>query len=141
MNPAKTFEDVRIGWNSNTYVVPADRVMGAIAAIEEVVTLKELAEYAQRQTMPMAKLSMAYGSLLRYAGANVRDEEVYRAMYGGDSGPIVSSIQTLLFLMVPVDLRQTVAKPGKHKGAASPSSRRTKQQSGTDGVARPSSGD
>lgn len=97
------FQPIPIAWEGVEHVIPADRVMGAIAAIEDVVTLHELQQFAVRKTAPMGKLAMAYGAVLRYAGARVTDEEVYSGMLGsGDRAPSISiAIAGLLNMMIP----------------------------------------
>lgn len=82
----RIFEDIKIEWDGDEYVVPSNRVMGAIARVEEFVTLKELSEFSQKpEGAKYAKLSQAYATLLRYAGAKVEDEEVYEAMFPKNS--------------------------------------------------------
>lgn len=99
------FEDIKLTWDGKEYVIPSDRVMGAIARIEDVVTLGELQRYSEKQTAPLAKVAMAYGAVLRYAGANVTDDKVYAGLFGGDGQnqheSIVTSIYILLAMMVP----------------------------------------
>lgn len=122
------FEDVVIQWDGRDYTVPEDRVMRLIAKIEDVVTQHELYEYAQRGTMPMGKLSMAYGAALRYAGANVRDDTIYKRILSGEreGNLVIEALNNLLQMMaVPDDLdvqeeKATSAKgtPGKSKAAS-----------------------
>lgn len=100
------FNPVPIGWEGQDYVIAAERVMGAIAVIENVVTLHELQRFAARGTAPMATLAMAYGAVLRYAGARVTDEQVYAGMLGpGAKAPdIGAAIAGLLQMMIPPNL-------------------------------------
>lgn len=98
------FDDLSFEWAGQTYNVPAHRVLGAIARVEDVITLHELQRYGEKGSTPLAKLSMAYGALLRYAGAKVTDVEIYEAMFGSgkvESSSIVESIITLVAMMVP----------------------------------------
>lgn len=55
------FDAITLAWAGSEYAIPANRVMGAIARIEDVVTLEELGRYGERGTMPIAKLAMAWG--------------------------------------------------------------------------------
>jgi hypothetical protein len=108
------FEDVSLKWNGAEYKVEAGKIMGAIAVIEEVVTLQELAEYATTGKTPLSKLAMAFGSVLRYAGANVKDEEVYAGMFqGAGQNSAIQSLSVLLSMMIP----QTVVKTPKEEAA------------------------
>lgn len=102
MTPA-IFDDIKLGWNGRNFVIAANRVMGALARVEDVVTLHELQAFAARKTAPMAKLAMAYGTVLRYAGCTVSDDEVYRSIVRGNEGGIgvMTAIAGLLSMMIP----------------------------------------
>ena len=64
------FDDVTLNWGGRDYTIPANRMMGAIARIEDVVTLVELNAYFGRDAVPLGKISMAFGAVLRYAGTH-----------------------------------------------------------------------
>jgi len=130
-----SFEDIRLQWAGSDYVIRANRVLGAIARIEDVVTLNELQRFGARGTAPMAKIAMAYGAVLRYAGAKVTDEEVYAGMFGAtgtSADAVVESISALVAMMVPPQSK-TAAKEtpsGNAVPAATASSkRRTRSRS------------
>jgi hypothetical protein len=108
------FDDVSLTWNGEEYKIEAGKIMGAISVIEEVVTLQELAEYATTGKTPLSKLAMAFGAVLRYAGAKVKDEEVYAGMFEGTGqGSAIASLSVLLSMMIP----QTVVKNPKEEAA------------------------
>ena len=97
------FEKVVLTWEGRQYTIPPTRILQCIAKIEEVITLVELNRYVLAGTAPLARLAQAYGAVLRHAGANVADDEVYVAMFSG-SGQQERAAQannTLLLLMVP----------------------------------------
>lgn len=108
----KGFEDLSFDWAGKSYKLPANKVLGAIARVEDIITLNELQRYGSRGAAPMAKLSMAYGALLRYAGAQVSDTEMYEAMFGDgktvESSTIVEAIITLISVMIPPSAREGV---------------------------------
>ena len=108
------FEDIKLAWDGRDYVIPSDRVMGAIARIEDVVTLGELQRYSEKQAAPLAKVAMAYGTVLRYAGANVTDDQVYAGIFSGEApnqqDSIVTSIYTLLAMMLPPEAMRSGSK-------------------------------
>jgi hypothetical protein len=113
----KVFEDVTLAWKGQEFKIESTKVMGAIAKIEEVITLKELGEYANKGDAPMAKLAMAFGSVLRYAGARVSDDEVYAGMFSGESGAsVMASLSNLLAMMIPPSALQT-KKQGNDQAA------------------------
>jgi hypothetical protein len=124
-----SFEDIRLQWAGKDYTIRANRVLGAIARIEDVLTLSELQRFSMRGTAPMAKLSMAYGAVLRYAGATVTDEEVYAGMFGETgtgADAVVESISALVAMMVPPQPKTADKEPksGNAVPAATASSKR-----------------
>lgn len=136
MNP---FEDITIEWSGTPYVISANKVMGAISRIEEVVTLEELGRFHARGTAPLIKLCQAYGTVLRYAGAKVTDEEIYAGIFT-DQGKarVLASVSTLMMMMVPPSVRDAPELPadtaeGNAEPASGLSSKRTGRRSGKGG--------
>jgi hypothetical protein len=134
------FDDIRLSWAGREYTLPAGRVMAAIARVEDVITLVELRRYSERGTAPMAKLAMAYASVLREAGARVEDEEVYVGMFGPETSgaAVLTAINGLLAMMLPPEHLRAEASgetpEGNGSPAAAPSSKRpTRQRSGKAG--------
>jgi hypothetical protein len=70
------FQEIKLFWKEDEFVIPPDRILGAVAEIEEIVTLPDLL-LMMGGKMTMARLSRAYGVLLRYAGAKLTDDQVY----------------------------------------------------------------
>lgn len=145
------FKDITLEWRGNEFVIPHNKVMKAIAIVENVITLHELMGFETRGTMPMAKLAMAYSALLSYAGADATEEDVYSAMFVGKGlGAIREAITSLVLLMAPPSaVMASVASPvdggtpsgnRKSRRAVASSKRRTKRQSAGDGSNHPSSG-
>ena len=96
------FDAVTISWKGTDYTIEPDRIMGAIAKVEETITLKELGEYANKGDAPMAKLAIAYTSVMKYAGAKVNEAEVYGALFERESNiNIFGCITALLAMMIP----------------------------------------
>lgn len=105
------FDDIKLDWHGKEYTIPANRVLRAIACIEDVLTLNELATYSARNAVPFAKIASAYGAVLRYAGATVTDEDVYAGMLQSeDEGvTVTAALGGLLAMMMP---KQKDTKPG-----------------------------
>ncbi len=95
------FEPVVLTWKGVDYEIAPDRVMMLIAKIEDILTLSEIFAYQGKGAAPMAKLSMAYGVALRYAGAKVRDDEVYKGMFDECGSSAGTAINALLSMMLP----------------------------------------
>lgn len=155
---SEIFNQVTFSWKGRDFTIPPNRIMGAIASVEEVMTLQEMAASTQTGKVKTARIAIAYAQVLRYAGARgvdsqgnsieATDDEVYAAMFSveGQSRAMVA-LQTLLLMMVPKDLIPTSSKEevqakGKAKPAAASSSskRPTKRQSANGGSGRRSSG-
>lgn len=122
------FEPIKLTWKGGNYEIPARNVLKAIAKVEEIITLQRL--NVEPQDVPIARLSMAYGVILRFAGAPAEDDEVYEAMVGGESrgGAAIEMVQALLLMMLPKRVRdkleaeikaeQPVANAGGNEEAA-----------------------
>jgi hypothetical protein len=145
------FQEVELSWNGEAVTIPADKVMGAIAVIEEHITFLELVAMSQAGTPKMTVIAQCYGAVLRYAGLNVSDEECYAGMFasGAAQAECIAAVQTLLVMCVPPDVLAKAeaagdGKPGK-SGAAKPGGSRpskgsTKPRSGKGGSRATSSG-
>src|SRR5687767_11965225 len=97
------FDNVVFNWRDKEYRIPANRMLGAIARIEEVITMGNLGLQVERGTPPVAKVAQAYAAVLRYAGARVTDDDVYCGMFA-ETNPkqaVAAAINTLFGIMVP----------------------------------------
>ena len=106
------FEDVTITWSGKEYVVPANKVMGLVEVIEDIVTLEEL--YAAG--VKRIKLSRAFTAALRYAGAkDVTDEQVYSTLFGAEAATATAqAIGGILHMMIPPEhIRKATETPKK----------------------------
>lgn len=95
------FDDIRLKWDGVEYVIPHTRVLRAIAAVEEVATFDEFNGFSKRRTAPLAKIAMAYGVLLRFAGADVSDDDVYGGMFANGGATMAQTVSTVLAMMMP----------------------------------------
>jgi hypothetical protein len=120
------FNEVKLGFDGKDYVIPADRVMGAIARVEGVLTMGEVAAMARspKSDLKLSRLASAYGELLRYAGADVSDDAVYVGMFGdGGAVAVTVALTELLALMMPPDAMKK-ALEGKPPGEGNRQARR-----------------
>lgn len=103
------FEPVTIDWKGKPVIIPASRLLGAIAAVEEAITFNELLGFSQRGAYPAARIAQAYGALLRYAGESVTDNEIYEGIFGDEAATstVTYSMQVLMMLMVPPKMRNS----------------------------------
>ena len=95
------FEDLTLTWKGKARTVKANNMLSLIARVEDVLTLNELFNYSQKGAAPIAKLSQCYGIMLRYAGHEVIDDEIYESIAtGGDTSASVATM-TVLQMMTP----------------------------------------
>lgn len=138
------FEAVSITWKGAEYVVPPDRVLALIAAVEDVITLPELAAMGEARRPKVAKIAAGYGAWLRFAGCRVTDAEVFSSIYSTAVTPAsaMEHIAALMSVLMPSDIRKATveqlekivaAQGGLPKGKAptrhSRSSKRTTSKS------------
>lgn len=112
------FEEVKVTWKGAEHAIPARQVLAAIAEVEEIFTLGELALVQERGRLPLAKLARAYAVVLRHAGvAGASWEDVYAGMFEGAGKDMtrraLSAVYTLQALMVPPEYLRAAAEPGK----------------------------
>jgi len=105
------FHEVGLTWKGTEYTVPADKVMGLIAEIEEVLTFEELAAFSEKG-LKRVGLSRAYVAALTYAGVkDVKQEEVYSALFDPSrSIEMQTIVATLLTMMIPPEHLQEKPK-------------------------------
>jgi len=123
-----TFDDIRLTWHGIDHVIPANKVMGAIARIEDIITLTEIYEASQKRSVKFSRVASAYGAVLRYAGAKVTDEEVYLGMFEGQSAitAVQEALTGLMSMMIPPQAKvvQKEAPQGNVSKAGTRSSNR-----------------
>lgn len=96
------FDDAKFEWRGKEYSVPANRILPMLARVDEFITLAELSDHLARKSVPFAKVALAWGAVLRYAGAHVTDEDVYCGMLEGDGGASATlALHGLMGLMMP----------------------------------------
>lgn len=122
------FEPITLTYGGKDYTIPAVRVMGAIARIEEHVTLTELATWgSDRAKIRVTKLASAYGSLLRYAGADITDDDAYGYLFADAAGlsGVVTVAQTLMVMMIPPSALAAKPVAAKKKPTSNSSRKRS----------------
>lgn len=116
------FEDIELEWKGVTYTLNGDdKVMRAIAAVEDHVTISELQASMQSGNIALGKLSIAYSVLLKFAGCfGVTSAQVYQGMWDGgvSQEAIGEAIGSLIAIMIPPDAFRDDSAPkpdGKKK--------------------------
>jgi len=94
------FTDIEMVWAGKVYTIKSTRVMGAIAQMEEHITLGEMQSYGRRHTAPLARLCQGYASVLKYAGARVTAEEIYQFAFSGDDNQMAVFLAVMNLMMV-----------------------------------------
>jgi hypothetical protein len=111
------FQPFEILWRDETYTVPPEKILAAIAIVEEHMTIADLARDSQSGSFRMSRVARAWGALLRFCGSRVTDEDVYGELFQGDSDTmrkrLVDSVGALLTLLVPPPSEVAVQQKGK----------------------------
>lgn len=114
---ADLFETLTLSWDGEEYeIMPTLELIGRV---ENIITATELYALLGRGAMPFAKLSMAFGLILRSAGCRVKDDDIFRGIFSGDddNGAAAASVTALLAMMNPKqDNSHTKKKPKSQKG-------------------------
>ena len=130
---SRALQPVTLKWNGEEYVVPVNSILPIIAAVESILTLAELQNALISGSIPLAKVSMAYGAALRCAGCAVTDAEVYSATFPGEKDSTeeleqaMDAVLGLVSLMTPPSsMREKIensnsgnGKPSTHRGGSS----------------------
>ena len=78
------FDGISFRWDGRTVAIPPDRLLGALARLEEVLPLRELAAMGDRARH--GKVSEAFAAVLCFAGADVEAETVFaRTLLDGEA--------------------------------------------------------
>src|SRR5262245_53091087 len=109
------FEAIELEWKGKTYTIPPKRVLEAIAAMEDHITLAQLSSFGEQPQL--AKLSRAFAAALRVARANVDPDEVYEALFSDARTGIAESALKLMLMMLPPSVRATVNETPTGGGA------------------------
>lgn len=117
------FNDVTLVWGGTEYTIKSDNVLRLIAQVEDVITFAELYRFGLKGAIPQARIATAFGTMLRYAGAQVGDDEVYKAMFKDGGAHAVTAVRTLLEIMSPPETISTATgASGEGKEIAAPDS-------------------
>ena len=113
------FNPIGLSWEGKDFTIPAERVLGAIAEVEEVVVFPDLVAMISGKPN-MSKISRAYGALLRYAGAQLTDDQVYAGMFreGETHTQVLTALNALVMLMMPPASLAGAASEGNSGRAA-----------------------
>lgn len=135
------FQPFRLQWAGRDYVIPADRIMGAIAVVEDVIPPMELmAMMASPLSIKPTRIARAYGAVLRYAGANLSDDAVYDGMFAGGedvSNSVGAALAGLSDLIMPPSLKARIAAGETPEGNGNRRARRAAARSSKRPTKRP----
>lgn len=125
--------DIKIAWKGKTYTIPESKAFLAGEAVEEVVTLAEMASWGRH--VRFHKLARAFAALAGVAGVRVTPEDVLKEMMaqlakfaGNQEGAAelfavraIAQLQEVLVGALPEAMRAAAAdgEPGKTAAASS----------------------
>lgn len=91
------FNPVTVSFRGEDYKVPANQVLGLIAAVEDEITIAEL--YGNPKNTAVAR---AYAAAIRYAGGAASVSDVYEELFDMKGAHNIRSvIQSLILMMIP----------------------------------------
>jgi hypothetical protein len=98
---SELFETLKLNWEGKPYeIMPTLELIGRV---ENIITGTELFAFLERGAMPYARLSMAFGLILRSAGCTVSNDAIYQGMFSereaNNAG--TDSVAALLAMMCP----------------------------------------
>ena len=108
---AAVFRDVTLGWGGEDYSVTP--TMALLNKIEQDISLSELAYRMSVGKVPMSQLAVVIGVMLRSAGANASDEEVYQELMTGDTEAVQGMAAAVMEAVFPQPKKSDPPKPAK----------------------------
>lgn len=113
--------DLILGWGGKEYRLPATKFFAVAEEVEDFFTVADLA--TMRTSLKLRKLSRAYGTMLRAAGANfVTDQAVFtelsKQMQRQEEAVAITAMMALSELLLegaPDDLLNTSNDEGEAK--------------------------
>ena len=135
------FEPVTLSWQGREFIVPADRQLALIARLEDALQGdgdKSAIEMLFRKGgPPHSALARAFGAALRYAGAQVTDDQVYLSIHtdiaSGSAqmayAKTASMIVTLLAVISPPTFKASTAAAKENETAKKPKAAATSKRS------------
>jgi len=107
------FEPIEIKYKDQTLTVPANKVLGLIASIEQHVNIVQLSDPASLSYVALAR---AYAAAIWYAGGKANVEEVYALLFEeGGASSVQSAITSLTMMMVPPSAIKQAEDSGEKK--------------------------
>lgn len=138
------FDPIEIEWDGKPYRIEPQNILKAIARVEEHITLAQLVKQAESGSVSSSKLSMAFGTLIRFAGAKATDEEVFERVLGAGSlnaDDMGKALGMMLSMMLPRSVKAMASSGNVQRRTTSDSSKKpTKRSSGKKRLALQSSG-
>jgi len=113
---AGVFQELEIEWKGKTYRVKP--TMQLINRIEQDVSLSRLAQRMYKGDVPASHIATVVGHLLRSAGVDVKDEELYLEMMTGNNPDVISGMCAAVVVAAfpsPPGNVDAPAKPTKQK--------------------------
>lgn len=126
----KGFEPVTLSWGDNSYTVPADSLLMLIASIENALSgasgEQALTVLSRPSGPPYSRLAAAYGAALRFAGAQVSDEEIYLSFmqdFADGKADAALKVRNAVFGLLaiiapPISMSLSAPEPSKKKSRA-----------------------
>jgi hypothetical protein len=102
------FEKITIQFKGQDFTVPANKVFGLIASIEQHITIQELHDKPKNTA-----IANAYAAAINYAGGDAKPHEVYEMLFDLQGAlNIRTAVTNLVMMMVPpAAIREAMPEP------------------------------
>ena len=92
--------DLTLTWDGVQYPVPERRIFALGEEVERIVTLVDIQGWAARPQL--RRMARSYATMLRFAGARVSDDEVFRAIVSNaeDGAVVAEAMQALMVALM-----------------------------------------
>jgi len=70
---------ITLEWQGREYVIPEDKAFQIGEQVEDIIPITDLPDLAMRPNFH--KIARVYGTMLRFAGAKVTDQEIWKHLW------------------------------------------------------------
>lgn len=112
---APVYKTVTLEWHGTKYTIKP--TLELINEIENKFSLSRVVSRIAAGDPPISHIATMVGTMLRYAGAQVSDDEVYAELLAGEDAEAVGEMATALMTAA---FPSAAVQEGKEKGNGSP---------------------
>jgi hypothetical protein len=111
---------ITLEWQGREYVIPEDKAFQIGEQVEDIIPITDLPDLAMRPNFH--KIARVYGTMLRFAGAKVTDQEIWKhfmaEMRAGKANGSAGQAITMLTVMLMDGAFDAGGEEGKKETAS-----------------------